>query len=63
MALAWALRDRRVTTVLIGSSSVEQLEQNVAALGGLTFDSDELTQIDRHAVEAGIDLWRKPATS
>ncbi len=63
LALAWALRDPRVSSVLIGSSSVRQLEENVAALGNLTFTSDELEEIDRHAVDGGIDLWRGPATS
>ena len=63
MALAWALRDPRVTSVLIGASSVDQLEQNVAALDHLDFSSDELAEIDQHAVESGIDLWRAPATA
>jgi L-glyceraldehyde 3-phosphate reductase len=58
MALAWTLRDPRVTSTLIGASSVEQLEQNVAALERLDFSQDELAAIDRHAVEGGIDLWR-----
>ncbi|MBM7805351.1 L-glyceraldehyde 3-phosphate reductase [Geodermatophilus bullaregiensis] len=57
MALAWALRDPRVTSVLIGASSVAQLEQNVAALDRLDFSDEELARIDRHAVDAGIDLW------
>jgi L-glyceraldehyde 3-phosphate reductase len=57
MALAWALRDPRVTTVLIGASSVRQLEQNVGALGNLDFADDELAEIDEHAVDTGIDLW------
>jgi L-glyceraldehyde 3-phosphate reductase len=57
MALAWALRDPRVTSVLIGASSVEQLEQNVAATQNTDFDDDELKQVDAHAVDAGIDLW------
>jgi L-glyceraldehyde 3-phosphate reductase len=57
MALAWALRDPRVTTVLIGASSVGQLEQNVGALENLTFTADELAAIDEHAVDTGIDLW------
>jgi L-glyceraldehyde 3-phosphate reductase len=61
MALAWALRDPRVTSVVIGASSVVQLEQNVAALGHLGFPADELAEIDQHAVESGIDLWRAPA--
>ncbi len=63
MAIAWALRDPRVTSALIGASSVGQLEQNVAALDHLDFTSDELANIDRYAVEAGIDLWRAPATA
>jgi L-glyceraldehyde 3-phosphate reductase len=63
MALAWALRDPRVTSVLVGASSVAQLEQNVAALEHLGFSDDELAEIDRHAVDSGIDLWRRPATS
>ena len=63
LALAWALRDPRVTSVLIGASSVAQLEENVAALGNLSFSTEELEAIDQHAVEIGIDLWRGPATS
>ncbi|SDC80643.1 L-glyceraldehyde 3-phosphate reductase [Geodermatophilus telluris] len=63
MALAWALRDRRVTSVLIGASSVTQLEQNVAALDRLDFSDDELARIDRHAVDAGIDLWQGARTA
>src|SRR3954451_14260800 len=57
MALAWTLRDPRVTSTLIGASSVAQLEENVAALERLEFSDDELEAIDRHAVEAGINLW------
>jgi L-glyceraldehyde 3-phosphate reductase len=60
MALAWALRDPRMTTVLIGASSVAQLEQNVGALQRLDFTADELAAIDRHAVDSGIDLWEAP---
>jgi L-glyceraldehyde 3-phosphate reductase len=63
MAIAWALRDPRITSVLIGASSVDQLEQNVAALDNLEFTADELTSLDRFAVEGGIDLWRTPSTS
>jgi L-glyceraldehyde 3-phosphate reductase len=63
MALAWALRDPRVTSLVIGASSVAQLEENVAALGNLIFSAEELVQIDQYAVESGIDLWRGPATS
>ncbi|MEX5719063.1 L-glyceraldehyde 3-phosphate reductase [Geodermatophilus maliterrae] len=62
MALAWALRDPRVTSVLIGASSVAQLEQNVAALDRLDFSDEELTRIDQHAVDAGIDLWQGART-
>jgi L-glyceraldehyde 3-phosphate reductase len=58
MALAWVLRDPRVTSTLVGASSVQQLEQNVAALEKPSFDDAELAQIDRYAVESGIDLWR-----
>jgi L-glyceraldehyde 3-phosphate reductase len=58
MALAWVLRDPRVTSTLVGASSVEQLEQNVAALAQGPFDDAELAEIDRYAVESGIDLWR-----
>jgi L-glyceraldehyde 3-phosphate reductase len=63
MAIAWALRDPRVTSVLIGASSVAQLEQNVTALDHLEFTADELKAIDHYAVDGGIDLWRTPATS
>jgi L-glyceraldehyde 3-phosphate reductase len=63
MALAWALRDPRVTTVLIGASSVQQLEQNVGALDNLAFNDDELWSIDEHAVDTGIDLWEAPRTA
>jgi len=63
MALSWALRDPRVTSVLIGASSVEQLDENLAALDNLTFDAEELALIDSDAVECGIDLWREVATS
>ena len=62
MALAWALRDDRGTTVLLGASSVGQLEQNVGALGNLDFSADELAAIDGHAVDSGIDLWEGPRT-
>jgi L-glyceraldehyde 3-phosphate reductase len=63
MAISWALRDSRVTSVLIGASSVAQLDQNVAALDHLDFTADELAEIDRYAVDGGIDLWRGPATA
>jgi len=57
LALAWALRDPRVTSVLIGASSVGQLDDSLGALDNLTFGADELARIDEHAVEAGINLW------
>jgi L-glyceraldehyde 3-phosphate reductase len=63
MAIAWALRDPRVTSVLIGASSVAQLEQNVSALDHLEFTTEEIATIDRYAVDGGIDLWRTPSTS
>ena len=59
MALAWILRDQRVTSALIGASSVEQLEANVAALDRLAFSEDELVEIDRYATEADINLWAR----
>jgi L-glyceraldehyde 3-phosphate reductase len=57
LALAWTLRDARVTSTLIGASSVEQLEANVAALDKLELGEDELAEIDRYAVDSGINLW------
>ena len=57
LALSWALRDERVTSVLIGASSVAQLEENVAAAGHARFSEEELAAIDRDAVEAGINIW------
>jgi L-glyceraldehyde 3-phosphate reductase len=62
MALAWVLRDPRVTTTLIGASSPEQIRENVAALANLAFTPDELAEIDQYAVESGVNLWDKPST-
>ncbi|GAB3460064.1 L-glyceraldehyde 3-phosphate reductase [Azotobacter salinestris] len=62
LALAWTLRDPRVTSALIGASRPEQLVENVAALDNLAFSTEELTEIDRHAVEGGINLWEKPSS-
>jgi L-glyceraldehyde 3-phosphate reductase len=59
MALAWALRDPRVTSVLVGASSVAQLDDSLGALENLTFDDAELARIDEHAVDAGINLWAR----
>ena len=57
MALAWTLRDERVTSALVGASSVEQLEDSLGALERLEFTDDELAEIDRYATESGINLW------
>ena len=57
MALAWAMRDERVTSVLVGASSVAQLEANVAALEKLDFTDEELAEIDQYATESDINLW------
>jgi L-glyceraldehyde 3-phosphate reductase len=58
MAIAWVLRDRRVTSALIGARNVEQLDNSLEALKKLEFSSAELAEIDRYAQESGIDLWR-----
>jgi L-glyceraldehyde 3-phosphate reductase len=63
MALAWALRDPRVTSVLVGASSVRQLEQNIGALDNVDFGDEELAGIEQHAVDSGIDLWEGPRTA
>jgi L-glyceraldehyde 3-phosphate reductase len=57
MAIAWTLRDPRVTSSLIGASSVRQLEDSLAAVHNLEFTDEELARIDSHAVEGGINLW------
>jgi L-glyceraldehyde 3-phosphate reductase len=57
MAIAWVLRDPRVTSALVGASSVSQLEQNVAALEAPDFDASELQEIDRYAVDGALNLW------
>ena len=57
MALAWTLRDPRVTSTLVGASSVAQLEANVGALDNRDFSAHELEEIDRHATDSGINLW------
>ncbi|KFZ77903.1 aldo/keto reductase [Amycolatopsis sp. MJM2582] len=59
LALAWGLRDPRMTSVLIGASSVAQLEDNVGALKNLHFTNEELAEIDRYATEADINLWKR----
>ncbi len=62
MAIVWTLRDPRVSSALVGASSLTQLDQNLDALGNADFSSDELAEIDRYAVESGIDLWREVAS-
>ncbi|MFF7162026.1 L-glyceraldehyde 3-phosphate reductase [Streptomyces sp. NPDC008086] len=62
MALAWALRDRRVTSLVIGASRTEQLEQNVSALENLDFGDEELAEIDKYATDGGVDLWQEART-
>jgi L-glyceraldehyde 3-phosphate reductase len=63
MALVWALRDPRVTSLVIGASSVEQLEENLGALGNADFTADELSQIDEYAVDSGVDLWAESSSN
>jgi L-glyceraldehyde 3-phosphate reductase len=62
MALAWVLKDPRVTTTLIGASTPEQLKENVGALKNLKFSADELSSIDKYAKEGKLNLWEKPST-
>lgn len=62
MALAWTLRDRRVTSALVGASHAQQVRENVDALKNLAFSADELAEIDRYATEGGVNLWEKPST-
>ena len=59
MALVWILRDPRVSSTLVGASSVQQMSENLAALNKPTFTAEELKEIDNYAVESGIDLWRE----
>jgi L-glyceraldehyde 3-phosphate reductase len=63
LALAWTLRDPRVTSTLIGASSVAQLEDNVGALQRLDFDDDELAEIETYAVDAGINIWERSSSA
>jgi L-glyceraldehyde 3-phosphate reductase len=63
LALAWTLRDSRVTSTLIGASSVAQLEENVAALDRLDISEDDLAEIDRHATDSGINIWASSSES
>jgi L-glyceraldehyde 3-phosphate reductase len=63
LALAWVLRDERVTSALVGASSVKQLEDSVGAVRNLDFTAGELADIDRYATEGGINLWQAPSTA
>jgi L-glyceraldehyde 3-phosphate reductase len=63
MALAWTLRDARVTSALVGVSRIEQLEANLAALERPEFTPEELAEIDQHAGEAGLNIWERSSTS
>jgi L-glyceraldehyde 3-phosphate reductase len=62
MALAWTLRDPRVTSALAGASSVEQLEANVSALERPDFSDDELAEIDKYATDSDINLWARSSS-
>jgi L-glyceraldehyde 3-phosphate reductase len=57
LAIAWILRDPRVTSALVGASSVKQLENTVGALDRLDFDDDELRRIDQYAVDGSLNIW------
>jgi L-glyceraldehyde 3-phosphate reductase len=63
LALAWALRDPRMTSLVIGASSVAQLDDNIAALDRLELTDDELADIERHAIDADINLWSRSSTA
>ena len=62
LALVWALRDPRMTSLVIGASSVAQLEDNVGALDRLDLTDDELAEIDRHATDADVNLWARSSS-
>jgi L-glyceraldehyde 3-phosphate reductase len=63
LAISWVLRDPRVTSALIGASSVKQLEENLAAAQNTSFSEEELAEIDRHAVDSGINIWSASSAS
>ncbi|MCW5952005.1 MAG: aldo/keto reductase, partial [Propionibacteriaceae bacterium] len=63
MAIAWVLRDKRVTSALVGASSVAQLENSLDALRLPDFSRAELAEIDQHATDAGINIWQDPSTA
>ena len=58
MAIAWVLRDKRVTTALVGARNVEQLDDSLDAVKNLEFTGAELKEIDRHAQDGSLDLWK-----
>jgi len=59
MALAWVLRDARVSSALVGASSAEQIAENAGARANLRFTAEELKRIDKDAVEGGINIWAR----
>jgi L-glyceraldehyde 3-phosphate reductase len=63
MAIAWVLRDPRMTSALIGASRVEQIEDAVSALDNLAFSKAELAEIDKRTEDAGINLWKRSSTA
>jgi L-glyceraldehyde 3-phosphate reductase len=63
MALAWTLRDPRMTSTLIGASSIAQLDDSLGALEGLAFSDDELAEIDGYATDSGINLWVRSSSN
>jgi L-glyceraldehyde 3-phosphate reductase len=63
MALAWTIRDPRVTSALVGARTLHQLDDSLDSLKNLAFSPDELTRIDQHATDGGIDLWRASSTA
>jgi L-glyceraldehyde 3-phosphate reductase len=62
MAVSWVLRQPGMSSALIGASKPEQITELVGALDILNFSADELAAIDQHAVDGGINLWKKPST-
>jgi L-glyceraldehyde 3-phosphate reductase len=62
MAIAWVLRDPRITSALIGARTVDQLEDSLKALDSTGFNQEELDEIEQHATDGGIDLWRASAS-
>ncbi len=63
MAIAWTLRDPRITSALVGASSVAQLEENLGAVHRLDFTAEELAEIDAHATDAGVNLWARSSAN